>query len=462
MRPHLFRAVAIAGVASAVVLVGALTVSPVRAQTRITVPGAGPLYYPSFLTALPVGRFYLLGTDEEQGEPLTVLQGYDLLNHMIGENWYPGSTAQVVNYPASIGLLSGSLAAPGTNAAVAMGRVSLDDQIKNAAAHGDPVVIAGLSEGTIVINRELAYLATDPDAPPADQLSFAMFSGPEIGLVNTYLPLWLTVPLIDYTVHRLADSQYDLSVVFHQYDAWADIPDRPWNLLALINSLFGTLYFHNNAAVDLPSDAVEVSKVTSVLGGTTTTYMIPSSTVPLLMPLQQLGFPKPLVDGLNSVLKPIIDAGYSRLTPDAGPYFAQGQLRSGSSNDAASTQLASTIPATGAEETAADVDIPPATDEDEPAATTLTSDDWADPVDPAGSELDRTARGPATGDATAEPVDDLDLPCDAMDVGNDSQTVAPQTGTPTTDAAGDSTTTAGDHPSATIGPDSHSGAADAA
>ena len=71
------------------------------------------------------------------------------------------------------------------------------------------------------------------------------------------------------------------------------------------------------AALAMPSDAVVVSRVTSRLGGTTTTYMIPSSTLPLLQPLQQLGVPERTVDALNSVLKPIVDAGYSTLTPDA-------------------------------------------------------------------------------------------------------------------------------------------------
>jgi hypothetical protein len=231
-----------------------------------------------------------------------------------------------VNYPASIGIISGSLNAPRVDDAVETGRASLDEQIKTAATDGDKVVIAGQSEGTVVINRELAHLATDPNAPGAELLSFVMFSSPEFGLANTYFPTGLTLPLINYTAHDLADSQYDVSVVFHQYDAWADLPDRPWNLLSLVNSLFGTLYYHNNVALAVPSDAVEVARTKSALGGTTTTYMVASSIVPILKPLQQFGVPSQIIEALNSVVKPIIDAGYSRLTPAAGPYFSHGQL----------------------------------------------------------------------------------------------------------------------------------------
>jgi PE-PPE domain len=323
---RLLPAAAMAGFISAMIAIEVVSVPWAQAQTRITVGGAGPLYFPNIIGQLLLGRLYLSGTSEGDGPPLSVLAGYDLLNHLVGESWFPGSTAQVVNYPASMGLLSFSLAAPGVDDAVAMGRVSLDDQITNAVADGDPVVIAGLSEGTLVINRELAHLATVPSAPPADLLSFALFSGPESGLFDVYLPAGARLPLVNYTVHNLADSQYDVSVVFHQYDGWADPPDRPWNPLAVVNSLVATLYFHNSPALAMPSDVVEVSRVTSHLGGTTTTYMIPSATLPLLKPLQQLGIPERAVDALNSALKPIVDAGYSTLTPDAGPYFSHGRL----------------------------------------------------------------------------------------------------------------------------------------
>lgn len=310
------------------VAMGATAVMPTAdAATRITVGGAGPLYMPNLITNLPLGRFYLGGTSAEQGPPVSVLEGYDILNHLVGENWFPGTSPQVVNYPASVGLVSGSLAAPGANQAVAMGRVSLHDQIRNAASSGGPVVIAGLSMGTLVINSELAYLSSDPAAPPPDQLSFAMFGGPELGVAATYLPLGVTVPVIDYTVRDLSDSQYDVAVVYHQYDGWADPPDRPWNLLAVVNALFGTLYFHNNSSVAAIADAVELSSSTSALGGTTTTYMIPAPTLPMLLPLAQVGVPEQVIAGMNAKLKPIVDAGYSDLTPDAGPYFSRGRLQ---------------------------------------------------------------------------------------------------------------------------------------
>lgn len=306
---------------------GGALMAPAAAGTRITVPGAGPLYYPRFLTELPyLGQALLLGIPGPSSA--SILQGYDLINHAIGENWFPDTIASVINYPASIGILSGSLAAPDTNTAVAIGARMLHEQIMSAVTNGSglPVHVAALSQGTIVANRELAYLATDPNAPPAHALEFALFGSPELGLAHIYLPDGLTVPLINYTVHGLSNTQYDVSVVNGQYDFWGNPPDRPWNLPAWVNSLFGAAYYHNTSSFASLSDAVEVSSVTTSLGGTITTYLIPSPTLPMLLPLEQIGVPAPIVAGLNSVLAPIVNDGYSSLTPNAGPYFSQGAL----------------------------------------------------------------------------------------------------------------------------------------
>lgn len=298
------------------------------AGTRITVPGAGPLYAPDFITRLPfLGQVFLQGRVPGPAS-VSLLQGYDLLNHAIGQNWFPGTAAQVVNYPASIGLFSGSLGAPSISEAIAIGQRMLDAQIVDAVANanGSPVHIAALSAGTLVVHRELTYLATAGNAPPPNALEFTLFASPEIGLVQTYLPTGATVPFIGYTSQGLLNTQYNVNMVFGQYDGWANPPDRPWNLLSVVNALFGTAYYHHPSALASMSEAVELSSVTTPLGGTITTYMIPSPILPMLLPLQQIGVPQPIVNGLNMILQPIVNAGYSSLDPNAGPYFSGGLL----------------------------------------------------------------------------------------------------------------------------------------
>ncbi|WP_085186349.1 PE-PPE domain-containing protein [Mycobacterium sp. IEC1808] len=316
-------------IATAESLLGSPLIPGAAAGTRITVPGAGPLYYPNFITELPYLGQLLYAGSIPGPISVSILQGYDLLNHAIGENWFPGTTSQVVNYPASIGFISGSLAAPGVNEALAMGQRALNDQIFNAFANGSgaPVRIAALSEGTLVVNRELAALAADPTAPPHSALQFALFNGPETGLFHIYLPNGVTVPFVDYTSQGLPNTQYDVSVVFGQYDFFGNPPDRPWNIPAWVNALAAGIYHHNTTSLASMSDAVQVSSTTTSLGGTITTYMVPSPTLPMLLPLQQIGVPQPIVDNLNSFLEPIVNDGYSSLTPNAGPYFSQGVLQ---------------------------------------------------------------------------------------------------------------------------------------
>jgi len=271
--------------------------------TRITVPGAAP--------------GLLTGSETPQQ--------YAAINAAIGENWFPGTTPEVVNYPATAGLLSG-LRAPTANQSFVIGQQMVNTDILNATAGGQSVVVTGLSEGTIVIDHEEAYLATAPNAPAPSQVTFVEFANPERGLADTYLHAGITVPGIGYTIADAPDSQYNTAVVYRQYDGWANPPDRPWHLLADVNALAGAEFLHSPTAYASPSQAVEVSSVTNSLGGTTTTYMIPTATLPMLMPLQHMGVPSPIVNALNNLLTPIVNEGYSQFDPNGGPYFSEGNL----------------------------------------------------------------------------------------------------------------------------------------
>jgi hypothetical protein len=89
----------------------------------------------------------------------------------------------------------------------------------------------------------------------------------------------------------------------------ADFPDRPWNLLALVNSLFGFEYGHGATALSSPSQVhpQNINVTTNATGGTTTTtYFVPSPVLPMLRPLNGV-LPPSVINKANSVLKPIVD-----------------------------------------------------------------------------------------------------------------------------------------------------------
>ncbi|HEX5143592.1 MAG TPA: PE-PPE domain-containing protein [Mycobacterium sp.] len=247
----------------------------------------------------------------------------------IGRGWSGPGTA--VGYEQFFGLAPIAPGSVSVNTGVADGVRHLNAAINNAeAAGGGPVTVVALSEGTLVVDAEQSYLANDPDAPPADSLTFIEFSNPQRGLAQTYLPVGSYVPFIDYTVRATPDSQYNTIVVEGQYDLFGNPPDRPWNILADLNALAGGIYVHSQVSLSSMSQAVEISRTTDSKGGTTTTYLVPTQELPLLQLLTQIGVPAWITTPLNKILKPIVDAGYSSLTPNDGPYFKNGRLVWGS------------------------------------------------------------------------------------------------------------------------------------
>ena len=270
------------------------------------------------------------------GPPLNAVIGggitpeeYDAYTVRIGENWFAGATPKPVEYPATAGLLWGP-DAPTVDESAATGQANLHTAIVTANENGDPVVVAALSEGTIVADRELAHLATNPSAAPdAEDLTFVLMASPSRGVASLLAP-GTYIPIVGYTTQPAPETQYDVDIVFVQYDGWADFPDRPWNLVSVANAVAGSEYLHTPTALVDPSEAVEVASTTNSQGGATTTYMVPTEQLPLTNRLREAGVSESVTDPINDVLRPVVDAGYSR--NDAGnvtarePYVSRGKL----------------------------------------------------------------------------------------------------------------------------------------
>ena len=105
--------------------------------------------------------------------------------------------------------------------------------------------------------------------------------------IGSFLPEGFRIPLLGWTVTRPeANSSYDTVVVVGEYDITADFPDRPWNVLALANSVFGFEYSHSPSALSSPTAVPEenIRVTTNDKGATTTTYLVPRPALPLLRP----------------------------------------------------------------------------------------------------------------------------------------------------------------------------------
>jgi hypothetical protein len=240
----------------------------------------------------------------------------------------PGYALQPIDYPAGLWPWTGLDTATGAQS-IAAGVPTLDQAIRDSQAQGRTLVI-GESLGSLVVDQQLRDLAGRVDAPDPATLRFQVIAPPaRPGGLLSYLPVGTYDPLTGTTVKPVPETPYDVTVLQLQYDAITNWPDRPWNLLAVINAIAGGILYHGSENYSKPAQDIidgrippgTVTTTVNALGGVTTTYLVAQNPA-FLRPLEPI-FPE-AVAAMNEVLTPIINLGYSELTPDAGPHLAPG------------------------------------------------------------------------------------------------------------------------------------------
>jgi hypothetical protein len=264
------------------------------------------------------------------GTPLPSYIGWfvDTPRYPLNSQYFANYEFTTVPYPQTIGPFPG-IGTPTMGQSVATGRTNLYAAIQ---ATDGPLLVMGNSQGSLPTDAVRATLESDPDAPDPSQLTFLVNGDPEQrnGIFSRLFAPGTYIPILDYTVLGPFESSYDLVVFVNEYDGIADFPDRPWNLLADLNALFGVAYRHAATGslnpYEVPADNVTVT--VNSKGATTTTYLGPATNLPLTLPLRILGVHADVVDAIDGVLRPIIDAGYSRndALPIHGPTVTGGQF----------------------------------------------------------------------------------------------------------------------------------------
>jgi hypothetical protein len=236
----------------------------------------------------------------------------------IGIHFHDDASPQVIQYSQN---------ALASDKAIADG---VEQTIKAVREVDGPVVVIGESMGSMVAARVARELAASPDAPSKDDIRFVLIAPPEAGAAE-YFKVGTYIPVLNYRVSRVPESPYDTTVVIGEYDGWADPPDRPWNLVALANAGAGIAFVHGppiSAADPATVPKENVTVVKNSAGGTVTTYFVPTEHLPLTQPLRLVGVPDKVVDRVDKVLRPIIDAGYVRHDKpgDTRAYLADGEI----------------------------------------------------------------------------------------------------------------------------------------
>lgn len=209
-----------------------------------------------------------------------------------------------VDYPSALwpitGLLDNTL-----GDSVNIGAERLETAVTSSEG---PQILVGTSQGALVVQRVEARVNDDPRVPSST--TFVLIADPDYGLFRGATGRY--VPILDYRPAAVPETRFNTIIVVNEYDLMGDPIKQPWNLLTDINAVMGFIYVHPVAhTASLSSVPAEnITTTTNSQGGTTTVYRVPTHQLPMTMPLRQLGIERSIVDGIDSVLRPIIDLGY--------------------------------------------------------------------------------------------------------------------------------------------------------
>ena len=241
-------------------------------------------------------------------------QLHDIIMAQILGDLTHGQERVSVNWPAEAGPYTGrddltlgqsiAVGIDNLNAEItaALGRLTRDEN--GNVLNGEKVTVIGLSAGSLVTTEVLRQMAADPNAVGADEISFYLVadsSRQELIKDSKYNPKY------DYTYQPAPDTVYDTHVITGEFDGLADMPDRWWNLTAVVNAMAGAIVVHIPVMFadldDVPAENITVK--TNALGGTTTHYLVPTEELPLVTLL-------PFLRPFEESLRASVERGYKR------------------------------------------------------------------------------------------------------------------------------------------------------
>lgn len=335
-------------------------VSSVAVAAIVAVPGV--------VNAAPT-TFTLGGTYQltDNGQPVPPLD----LSGVLGGRYDDGPAVSVA-FPATV---------VGMEQSVALGADHLVAQIQSSSGERRAL---GISQGAIAVAEAKRRLMALPDdqRPAPGTLTFVAIGDPT-------RPGHGALAQMGY---RTADTPYDTIYFTREYDGFADLPDR-FNILAIANAAAGIIYVHPYYG-QLPANLPEKNVTTTVngAGGKVTDVLIPTAHLPMLRPLRNLGMN---VDGLEAVLRPMVDAGYSRNDVKPAPKAVTNNVaEEGKSEDEPKK------PRRNVQASDATHEVKHQKDEKDEKSGNDTPAPTADPTPKAEPEADEPAAGPDASDAS--------------------------------------------------------------
>jgi hypothetical protein len=238
---------------------------------------------------------------------------------------FPAGPYVIVDYPATLFPVTppGYITSPTFDQSVAAGVASLESE---PVQPGD--FLFGYSQGATVLTLyKRDYNAANAGATPGSVTppTFVLVANPNRpngGILERGVALG-TVPVLGLTFSGAtptttagaptgAVTTYDVA---RQYDGIADAPTNPLNVVADANAMMGFALLHGRYPSADPSTAVYQGQF-----GDTKYYLIPTTTLPLLMPVAMVPLVGPVAAAtVDPALRVIVEAGYDRTTSPGQP-----------------------------------------------------------------------------------------------------------------------------------------------
>jgi len=186
---------------------------------------------------------------------------------------------------------------------------AIDTAVGNLSAPTDKVTVVGLSAGSLVVNEVMRQWMEEGTMPDPSKVTFIVVedsSRQELIKDAKYSSKY------DYTYQPPPVTPFNVVVITGEYDGMADMPDRPWNFLAMANAMAGSIVVHvpvmyttSMAELEALKGTMYYEKTVNAKGGVTEHYLVPTTTLPLV---QLMPWLKPK----EAELKAKIQKGYSR------------------------------------------------------------------------------------------------------------------------------------------------------
>lgn len=215
-----------------------------------------------------------------------------------GTSPVPAGTLHV-KYPESIWPFSG-FDQPLLGSSVNVGEIATLAAINSIPGH---INVQAISQGALVGH------AVQNSLPAGHDITWNYYGDP----INGHNGILHVFPINfeGYQDTGVKASAYPTNEVINQYDAVADFPDRPLNLIADANVLVGFALYGTHDYSKVMDTTKEPTNTVVTESGNTTTYFVPAKTLPLTHLLSDLGVDSRIVKAVDPILRKAVEAGYA-------------------------------------------------------------------------------------------------------------------------------------------------------